>query len=134
MESTSSQEKIEAIIKKEEGTSGVRGFSNTFTSLVAISLSLFILWVNTFGVMLAIKRNTLYMGLTLALIFMIYPTTKKKTSVVDWIWTGLGLAVGLYTFFFYEPRVIVGSDPTMIDFAFAVLAIITLCYPVLYVH
>ncbi len=126
MESKSSEKEIEAIIKKEEGTSGVRGLADTFTSLVAISLSLFILWVNTFGVMLAIKRNTLYMGLTMALIFMIYPTTKKKTSVLDWVWTGLGLAVGLYTFFFYEPRVIVGSDPTMIDFAFAALAIITI--------
>ena len=126
MASKSSQKEIEAIIKKEEGTAGVRGFSSTFTSLVAISLSLFILWVNTFGVMLAIKRNTLYMGLTLALVFMIYPTVKKKTSVGDWIWAGLGLVVGLYTFFFYEPRVTLGTDPTMIDFTFAALAIITI--------
>ena len=126
MASKSSQKEIEAIIKKEEGAAGVRGFSSTFTSLVAISLSLFILWVNTFGVMLAIKRNTLYMGFTLALVFMIYPTVKKKTSVGDWIWAGLGLVVGLYTFFFYEPRVTLGTDPTMIDFTFAALAIITI--------
>jgi TRAP-type uncharacterized transport system fused permease subunit len=126
VESKSSQKEIEAIIRKEEGTSEVRGWSDTFSSLVAIALSVFILWVNTFGVMLAIKRNTLYMGLTLALIFMIYPTKKKKTSLPDWIWTFMGLAVGLYTFFFYEPRVMVGSDPTMIDFAFAVLAIVTI--------
>ncbi|MBW1695432.1 MAG: TRAP transporter fused permease subunit [Deltaproteobacteria bacterium] len=94
--------------------------------MIGIALSLFILWVNTFGVMLAIKRNTLYLAFTLALIFMIYPTSKKKPTVLDWIWTSLGLAVGLYTFFFYEPRVIVGSDPTMVDFAFAALAIITI--------
>ncbi len=124
--SKSSQKEIEANIKKEAGATRVSGFSSTFTSLVAISLSLFILWVNTFGVMLAIKRNTLYMGLTLALVFMIYPTVKKKTSVGDWIWAGLGLAVGLYTFFFYEPRVTLGTDPTLIDFTFAALAIVTI--------
>ena len=126
VESKSSRQKIDAIIKKEEGTTDIKGFSNTFTSLIAIALSLFILWVNTFGVMLAIKRNTLYLGLTLALVFMIYPTTKKKTSIFDWIWTGLGLAVGLYTFFFYEPRVTIGWDPTMVDFTFAALAIVTI--------
>ena len=126
MESKSSEKEIEAIIKKEEGASEVRGLADRFASLVAIALSLFILWVNTFGVMLAIKRNTLYMGLTLALIFIIYPTKKRKVSVLDWIWTTLGLAVGLYTFFFYEPRVMVGSDPTMIDFTFAAIAIVTI--------
>lgn len=126
MEKTSSEQKIAEIIKKEDGVTETSGFSNTFASLIAISLSLFVLWVNTFGVMLAIKRNTLYLGFTLALIFLIYPTSKKRVGIFDWIWTGIGLAVGLYTFFFYEPRVIAGTDPTMIDFTFAALAIFTI--------
>jgi len=123
---TTAEDKIEAIIKKEEGISQTGGFSATFSSLIAIALSLFILWVNTFGVMLAIKRNTLYLGFTLALVFMIYPTAKRRVSVADRIWTALGLGVGLYTFFFYEPRVIAGTDPTMIDFGFAAMAIVTI--------
>lgn len=126
MEPKSIQKETEAIIKKEEGIAGISGISNTIASLIAIALSIFVLWVNTFGLMLAIKRNTLYMGFTLALVFMIYPTCKRKISLLDWIWTALGFAVGLYTFFFYQPRVIMGTDPTMIDFTFAALAIITI--------
>ena len=122
MGSQSIQKVTEEIIKKEEGISDVGRISNLIVSLVAIALSIFILWINTFGLMLAIKRNTLYMGLTLALIFMIYPAGKRKITVLDWTWAVIGLAVGLYTFFFYEPRVTVGTDPTMIDYSFAALS------------
>ena len=73
MEKASSGQSIDTIIKKEDGIAETKGISQTVASLIAISLSLFILWVNTFGVMLAIKRNTLYLGFTLALVFLIYP-------------------------------------------------------------
>ena len=39
----------------------------------AILLAGFVIWVNTFGFMESIKRNALYLGLTLALIFFVYP-------------------------------------------------------------
>ncbi len=38
---------------------------------MAILLSGFVIWVNTFGFMESINRNALYLGLTLALIFFV---------------------------------------------------------------
>ena len=44
-----------------------------FYASMAILMSGFVIWVNTFGFMESINRNAIYLGFTLALIFFVYP-------------------------------------------------------------
>ena len=73
--------------------------------LIAISSSIFHLWVNTYGVIPEIYRNAIHFIFMLLLGFLIYPISKKcphKYSAIDLFFCLLVLYSGFYLIFFEE--------------------------------
>ena len=99
-----------------------------FVMIFAVCTSLFHVWMNSFSLMIAIKRNAVHLGLMLGLAFLMYPATKRssqeKPSVPDWILCVLGIACGFYIYFTYDSLIERSLIPNTPDYIFAVIAII----------
>lgn len=108
----------------------LKGKYKLIASITAISLSIFELWVNSFGIMLDIKRNAIHLGFLLMLVFLFYPATRRsnleKPSPLDIILSILGLSVGLYILLFYDDLFARAGIAITRDYIFAILCIILL--------
>ncbi|MBW2334460.1 MAG: TRAP transporter permease [Deltaproteobacteria bacterium] len=95
-------------------------------------MSLFHIWVNTFGVMPGIYRNAVHLGFVLILIFFLYPISKRypqKFITLDVILAFLSAIVALYILLFEEELHLErASVPILRDYLFAALALILLLY------
>jgi len=119
----------------EEVKSVVRTLSGrwqTITYAIAVIMSLFHIWVNTFGVMPGIYRNAVHMGFVLILVFFLYPISKRhpqKYLSLDVIFAFLIAIVALYILLFEEELHLErASVPILRDYIFAALALILLLY------
>jgi TRAP transporter 4TM/12TM fusion protein len=119
----------------EEVKSFVRilpGGWQTTTYVIAVIMSLFHIWVNTFGVMPGIYRNAVHLGFVLILIFFLYPISKRhpqKFITLDVILAFLSAIVALYILLFEEELHLErASVPILRDYLFAALALILLLY------
>jgi len=117
-------------IKEDKSPISERQLSGRVALVVtcfAIFTSLFHVWMNSFSLMIAIKRNALHLGLMLGLAFLMYPATKKspqdKPTVLDWILCVLGISVGLYIVMGYDSLVERSLVPSTLDYIFAVIAV-----------
>ena len=108
------------------------GAWQTTTYVIAVIMSLFHIWVNTFGVMPGIYRNAVHLGFVLILVFFLYPVSKrhpKKYLTLDVILAILAAIVALYIILFEEELHLErASVPIMRDYVFAALALILLIY------
>jgi TRAP transporter 4TM/12TM fusion protein len=99
-----------------------------FVSIVAVVVSIVHIYMNSFSLMMTIKKNALHLALMLSLCFLLYPFGKKsprnKFSVPDMVLAVLGLTVGLYIYFQYDAIIQRGLMATRLDLAFAVLAVL----------
>jgi TRAP transporter 4TM/12TM fusion protein len=123
-------DKKEKIKKKKLEPIGVRAFSGKIALMItiyAVFTSLFHVWMNSFSLMILIKKNALHLGLMLALTFVMYPATRKSDpenpSKLDWVLAAGGLIVGLYIFFTYDSLIARSLVPIPRDFVFAIIAI-----------
>ncbi|MBW1614660.1 MAG: TRAP transporter permease [Deltaproteobacteria bacterium] len=95
-------------------------------------MSLFHIWVNTFGVMPGIYRNAVHLGFVLILVFFLYPMSKRhpqKFITLDVILAFLSAIVALYILLFEEELHLErASVPILRDYLFAALALILLLY------
>jgi len=119
----------------EEVKSFVRilpGGWQTTTYAIAVIMSLFHIWVNTFGVMPGIYRNAVHLGFVLILVFFLYPISKRhpqKFITLDVILALLSALVALYILLFEEELHLErASVPILRDYLFAALALILLLY------
>jgi len=119
----------------EEVKSVVRilpGGWHTTTYAIAVIMSLFHVWVNTFGVMPGIYRNAVHLGFVLILIFFLYPISKRHPQrfiTLDVILALLSALVALYILLFEEELHLErASVPILRDYLFAALALILLLY------
>ncbi len=117
--------------KKDQTTIIERKFAGkiaVFIIIYAVLTSLFHIWMNSFSLMIVIKKNALHLGTMIALAFLMYPATKKSDPVnptkLDWILSAGGLSIGLYIFFSYNSLIARSLIPNNVDYAFAILAII----------
>ncbi|MCS7233237.1 MAG: TRAP transporter permease [Synergistetes bacterium] len=108
----------------------LKGKYKLLASIIAISFSIFELWVNSFGIMLDIKRNALHLGFLLMLAFLFYPATsksdKEKPTILDLLLSLLGLSVGLYILIFYDDLFTRAGIAITRDYIFAIICIILL--------
>ena len=104
----------------------------TTAYFIAVIMSLFNIWVNTFGVMPGIYRNAVHLGFVLSLIFFLSPISKKHPQrfiKVDVILVVLSALIALYILFFEEELHLERSSiPILRDYLFAGLAMILLLY------
>jgi TRAP transporter 4TM/12TM fusion protein len=119
----------------EKGKSAVRTTSRGWQGsayVIAILMSVFHIWVNTFGVMPGIYRNAVHMGFVLILIFFLYPFSKERPQrfkTFDIILAVLSAVVALYILLFEEELHLErASVPIMRDYVFAVIALVLLLY------
>lgn len=64
--------------------------------LLTVGTSLVHAWMNSFGLLMAIKMNAIHLGTVMAIVFLYYPATarspRENPSVLDWVLAGLSLA------------------------------------------
>jgi TRAP transporter 4TM/12TM fusion protein len=100
--------------------------------ITGIAMSLFHVWVYTFGVMPGIYRNAVHLGFVLIMVFLLSPVSKKhpeKFMSLDVILALLSAAVALYIILFEEQLHLERSSiPILRDYLFAALAVILLLY------
>ena len=108
------------------------GVWRTTTYVIAVIMSLFHIWVNTFGVMPGIYRNAVHLGFVLILVFFLYPMSKKhphRYLSFDVILALLAAIASIYIILFEEELHLErASIPIMRDYIFAALALILLIY------
>ena len=110
----------------------IPGKWQTTTYAIAVIMSLFHIWVNTFGVMPGIYRNAVHLGFVLILVFFLYPISKshpQRFITLDVILAFLSAIVALYILLFEEELHLErASIPILRDYLFATLALILLLY------
>lgn len=122
-----------AIIDKEAGgsTRNLTGIYYKITVLVSIAFSLFAIYSNGLSNMQEIYRNIIFLVLLLVLTFFLYPATKDSNdhtlTMVDGLFIILSLlGMGYLLLNYTTIHVDRGSQPVLIDYIFAVIAIISL--------
>ena len=124
---TDEMEKIDVqkLLEQYDSESNVRkpvGFIAVIISIIAISMSAFQFYTGGFGLWLALKQRALHLAFALALIFLLYPSTKKgidsekdKIPFFDIILAFVGAATSLYLIIYYKELVFRAGLPSTID-------------------
>ena len=124
---TDEMEKIDVqkLLEQYDTESNVRkpvGFIAIIISIIAISMSAFQFYTGGFGLWLALKQRALHLAFALALIFLLYPSTKKgidsekdKIPFFDIILAIVGAATSLYLIIYYKELVFRAGLPSTID-------------------
>lgn len=95
--------------------------------VISVLMSLFHLYYNSIGVIPDIRRNALHMMFVLALGYLMFPLTPKnpkKTLIIDFVLSLLGVLVSLYLVFFENALHARNEVPILTDLIFAALAIV----------
>jgi len=97
-----------------------------FTFYFAVFTSIVHIWMNSFSLIMVIKKNAIHLGLMLGLTFLMFPFSKnkEKVSIFDWILSILGLLSGIYIYLVFDRLVETSLVPIPIDYLFAVMTII----------
>lgn len=128
-----SEEVVQELLEKYDKESQFRKFEPKtklalLVSAIAVSFSLFHLWVAGFGAIEAIKLRSIHLTFVMVLIFLLYPARKKgmrsKPSIFDWIMVALSIATGLYMVFANEQLAMRGGLPITQDYIMGALGIL----------
>ena len=109
-------------MKKDFLTKGVKGF----IYLLAIAFSLFHLWIAGPGIMSMAAARHIHLILSMSLVFLVYPLSKKSprhwTFFLDVILIALGAAAGIYLEIEVEELVFRAGEPNTLDIIFGLIA------------
>ncbi|WP_017754775.1 TRAP transporter permease [Calidifontibacillus oryziterrae] len=131
-ENPSQNENQKDILEKYDRESVVRNLTNNkitlFIAGLAIFYSLFHLY-NTYYPMPELKQRAIHVGWGIALIFLIYPISKKSSRtnihVMDWVLFLLTIASTGYLLIEYQDIVTTrGGIPNNLDIIFAIITVI----------
>lgn len=116
---------VQKILEQYDSESNIRrpvGSIAIIISIIAISMSLFHFYTGGFGLWLALKQRALHLAFTLALIFLLYPPTKKgigsdksKVPFYDIVLSIMGAITSLYLIIYYKELVFRAGLPIKID-------------------
>jgi len=111
----------------EGGGRGMRGAHAWIAAGLAAGTAIFILLINSFLLMDLMRRSALFMGLVLALTFLLFPYRKglkdRQPNPADYLLAAASMACGLYIFVTYDAFVARNLQMTSADMAFGVLAL-----------
>jgi TRAP transporter 4TM/12TM fusion protein len=121
--------KAEEMIEKQEfGERRLSGIPYRFTFLLAIAFSCFQLYTAFFGVLTSTLQRSIHLTFAITLCFLFYPFSKKsKRKTIPFLDFVLAVAAGasvVYVTLFYEDLVKRIGDPTSLDLAVGVTAIL----------
>jgi TRAP transporter 4TM/12TM fusion protein len=116
---------VQKLLEQYDAESNIRrplGMIAIIISIIAISMSIFHFYTGGFGLWLALKQRALHLAFTLALIFLLYPTTKtgigsdkSRVPIFDIFLAVLGASTSLYIIIFYKELVLRAGLPNQID-------------------
>ncbi|MGB9867870.1 MAG: TRAP transporter permease [Bacillota bacterium] len=97
-------------------------------TVIAVVASVMHIWMNSFSLMIAIKRNALHLAFMLGLTFLVYParrnSPKDRFTVWDAVLAVLSGACGLYIYFVYDRLVETALVPIPADYVMAIIAVL----------
>ncbi|WP_316976620.1 TRAP transporter permease [Shumkonia mesophila] len=129
MDSSSKTPKAEeaGLLRFEGCGRGVRGHHAWIAGGLAVATAVFILLINSFLLMDLMRRSAVFMGLVLALTFLLFPYGKggktKQPNALDYLLAVASMACGLYIFVTYDAFVARNLQMTTADVAFGVTAL-----------
>jgi TRAP transporter 4TM/12TM fusion protein len=103
-----SMELIKKLIPKGElvPTRKLAGRIGLIALVLTVGTSIVHAWMNSFGLLMAIKMNAIHLGTVMAIVFLYYPATKRSPreapSILDWAFAGLSLLGTLYILTQYD--------------------------------
>lgn len=125
--STDAQE----ILKKFDKESNFRiysGFFAKFISALAIAFSVFQLYTAIFGVLDAMLQRSVHLSFGLALIYLLYPASKKwsftKLHPLDALLAVAGALAPMYIIINYQKLVLRAGTATPMDIVFGIIGIL----------
>lgn len=96
--------------------------------IACVGLALFHLYTAWTGPLVTLMHRAVHTTIVMALIFLLYPMTKKsskeKPSSLDWVFSVLSLATGAYIVFNYSELVNRAGLPTGPDIAMGILIVL----------
>ncbi|MDA8227864.1 MAG: TRAP transporter permease [Desulfitobacterium hafniense] len=128
-----SEEVVQEFLEKYDKESQFRKFMPRtklalLVSAIAVSFSLFHLWVAGFGALEAIKLRSVHLTFVMVLIFLLYPAHRKgmrnKPGIMDWAMVALSMVTGLYMVFANESLAMRGGLPITRDYIMGALGIL----------
>jgi len=128
-----SEAEIEKIVEKYDKESAFRKYRpgsawGLVTSVVAIGLSLFQIWVSTIGVMSAINMRAIHLAMIMLLIFLMYPgrqrAPRNRPTLMDLVLGGASALTGFYIVYRYDAFAFSGGFANSTDYAFGVITML----------
>jgi TRAP transporter 4TM/12TM fusion protein len=121
--------KAEEMLEKQEfGERRLSGIPYRVTFLIAIAFSCFQLYTAYFGVLTSTLQRSIHLTFAISLCFLFYPLSKKsKRKTIPFFDFILAAAAGasiVYVTLFYEDLVKRIGDPTQLDLAMGITAIV----------
>jgi TRAP transporter 4TM/12TM fusion protein len=91
---------------------------------ISLLFALFGIWYNSIGMIDAMKRLGIFVGFTLALVFLLYPVKNKRIIALDYLLSLCGAAVGLYTVFATDRLALQNLNANAMDYIMAGTALL----------
>lgn len=98
--------------------------------VLTVATSLVHCWMNSVGLLMAIKMNAIHLGTMMAIVFLYYPATARSPrnvpSFIDWILAGLSLAGTAYMLLAYDRLLAHHLNALPLDLVMAVITMLLL--------
>lgn len=98
--------------------------------VLTVATSLVHCWMNSVGLLMAIKMNAIHLGTMMAIVFLYYPATSRSPrnvpSIPDWILAGLSLTGTAYMLLAYDRLLAHHLNTIPLDLVMAVTTMVLL--------
>lgn len=125
-----SGEKLDKIkeMDKESNYRKFAGKTALLITIIGVAMSLFQLYTAGFGLLGARFQRTIHLAFALALIFLLYPASKKsprnRFALIDVVFAIVGVAVNLYIVYNFQALAARAGLPNTMDIIVSLLAIL----------
>ncbi|MPM00339.1 hypothetical protein SDC9_46563 [bioreactor metagenome] len=93
--------------------------------VLTVSTALVHFWMNSIGLLIAIKMNAIHLGTLMAIIFLFYPafagSPRERPSMPDWVLAGISLGCMVWLLITYDRLLQTNLQATFADLAVAVV-------------
>jgi TRAP transporter 4TM/12TM fusion protein len=106
-------------------TRKLNGTAGRAALVLTVSTALVHFWMNSIGLLIAIKMNAIHLGTHMAIIFLFYPafagSPRERPSMPDWVLAGISLGCMVWLLITYDRLLQTNLQATFADLAVAVV-------------
>lgn len=111
-------------------TRKLSGAAGRAALVLTVSTALVHFWMNSVGLLIAIKMNAIHLGTLMAIIFLFYPafagSPRERPSMPDWVLAGVSLGCMAWLLLTYDRLIQSNLQATFTDLAVAVVTMVLL--------